>query len=87
MKQHATIDYQYQWCFCLCLFSFIRPPSIIAPHLSHVIFLKSVGFQGQGGNQTQQQGGNQSQQQNKSGGPLSKVPVIGETLENINPLK
>jgi hypothetical protein len=43
--------------------------------------------QGQGGNQTQQQGGNQSQQQNKSGGPLSKVPVIGETLEKINPLK
>ena len=43
-----------------------------------------------GGGQNQSKQQNQSQQQNQtnqSGGPLGKIPVIGEQLEKINPVK
>jgi hypothetical protein len=43
---------------------------------------------GGGQNQPQQQNQtNQTNQTNQSGGPLSNIPVIGEQLEKMNPVK
>ena len=40
-----------------------------------------------GGGQNQSQQQNQTNQTNQSGGPLGNIPVIGEQLEKINPVK
>jgi hypothetical protein len=43
---------------------------------------------GGGQNQSQQQNQtNQTNQTNQSGGPLGNIPVIGEQLEKMNPMK
>jgi hypothetical protein len=43
---------------------------------------------GGGQNQSQQQNQtNQTNQTNQSGGPLGNIPVIGEQLEKMNPVK
>lgn len=70
--------------------------------VSHSIFAYAQGnplgdipvigdLMGGGQNQSQQQNQskqqNQTNQTNQSGGPLGNIPVIGEQLEKMNPVK